>query len=779
MKNPTSIFFTFLLLVSCQYESPSLNELTADLEGIPGEETYSSSSFITAGDRVYSIGAQNGTFPEIGWHIDGEMGGVWDHPIKLLDGFGATITTDGKSTALRNAQFINYPLANKLLYELDKLELAVEQVQFVPDQKEGLVVEYTIRNTSDKDFQGALHFRFDVDLRPTWLGERSNMIDSEDQLVFRTEENVFVAKDSNNDWFCIVGSSESPTSYDKEKSEYKGNGTTGVLTFQMPVKAKQSNSISFYISGSYTSEQEALKTWDAIKKSGSSMFLDKKKRYQKIEEMSKLTTSDENFNTIFRWIKYNSDWFIREVPEVGRGIAAGYPDYPWWFGCDSEYALQGYMSVGQFKIVEENIQLLRDLSVKTNSNGRIIHEASTNGEVFNKGNVNETPQFASLVWNAYLWTGNSAILADNFELIQKGLEWISNVKDEDNNLLPEGAGMMEIHGLESEMIDVASYTQRGFEDASRIAAELNDKALANTYRQKAIQLKAIINEAFWAEDFKSYADFIGDDHETLKLIDDAIIRADTLDKPWAVEELKETRKYILDNPSEEARPFVLHHNWVVNTPMELKIADSAKAAMALETAKKFVNPFGVFVTGIDRDESAGKEFGSFKGSKQFSYTGAVMTLPTGVSAIAENNYGNPDQALDYLERMGRSFSFALPGSIYEVSPDYGMFAQAWNIYSYAVPVIQQFFGIQPFASEKRITIQPLMPKKWEFASLENVKIGSNDMSIHYRKEETGYSLSISSTEPEWDIEVLPRDGYELDKKEEINEQESEYLFTEK
>ena len=82
-------------------------------------------------------------------------------------------------------------------------------------------------------------------------------------------------------------------------------------------------------------------------------------------------------------------------------------------------------------------------------------------------------------------------------------------------------------------------------------------------------------------------------------------------------------------------PLFLHHNWVVNTPMEMGVADSDKALKALKTAEKFVNPFGVFVTGMDRDDSAGKDTGSFKGSKVFSYTGAVMTLPTGVSAIME------------------------------------------------------------------------------------------------------------------------------------------------
>jgi glycogen debranching enzyme len=48
------------------------------------------------------------------------------------------------------------------------------------------------------------------------------------------------------------------------------------------------------------------------------------------------------------------------------------------------------------------------LSQKTNGNGRILHEVSTNGAVFNPGNVNETPQFISLLWTVYRWTGDKA-----------------------------------------------------------------------------------------------------------------------------------------------------------------------------------------------------------------------------------------------------------------------------------------------------------------------------------------------------------------------------------
>jgi hypothetical protein len=187
--------------------------------------------------------------------------------------------------------------------------------------------------------------------------------------------------------------------------------------------------------------------------------------------------------------------------------------------------------------------------------------------------------------------------------------------------------------------------------------------------------------------------------------------------------------------------------------MEMGIADSAKAKKALQTAERFVNPFGVFVTGIDRDASAGSDDGSFKGSKQFSYTGAVMTLPTSVQVIAENNYGNPDQALNYIKRMNRSFSYAFPGSMYEVSPDYGMITQAWTIYGYAIPIVEQFFGIQPDGATKTIYINPQMPSTWNEASLENVKIGDTEISVFYsRKDDGSEDVRVTqASESEWEI----------------------------
>ena len=42
--------------------------------------------YVAAGERAYVMGFQDGRFYAQGWHVTGEMGGVWSQPLKLVDG---------------------------------------------------------------------------------------------------------------------------------------------------------------------------------------------------------------------------------------------------------------------------------------------------------------------------------------------------------------------------------------------------------------------------------------------------------------------------------------------------------------------------------------------------------------------------------------------------------------------------------------------------------------------------------------------------------------------
>ena len=140
-------------------QKTSLQELMLDLHSLQGKKEYRSSPFVTAGDRVYMVGYQDGTFPDLGWHIAGEMGGVWDHPIKLMDGFSVALSLkNGRdSFCLSDASgFTNYPVGNLHIFNWHQQQIAINRFQFVPDGEEGLVVEFVIRNDGKENVKSLL-----------------------------------------------------------------------------------------------------------------------------------------------------------------------------------------------------------------------------------------------------------------------------------------------------------------------------------------------------------------------------------------------------------------------------------------------------------------------------------------------------------------------------------------------------------------------------------------------------------------------------------------------
>ncbi|MET0244986.1 MAG: hypothetical protein ABW174_16015 [Flavitalea sp.] len=713
-----------------------IQRIFGSAEQMPGKPAYLASPYNTAGDRAYMVGFQDGSFPPLGWHVTGEMGGIWSHPIKLADGFSETIVLSGKNTKMVADSFINYPFGNRHVYTKLSDGVTAQRFQFVPDHMPAVYIEYVVTNNASQKTEFDFDFHFESNLMPVWLGERTGMKDGKDQLRYDGASGRSYFKDALNNWFVVVGSDKKGININGQPSQ-KPNVAASDSRYHVSVAANSRTSLRIMIAGSMLSEADASSTWIKLQKNAMVLLNQKKKRFDSIESHSKITLSDKQLEQAFRWVKYNSDWLMTAVPGRGRGITAGLPDYPWWFGGDMAYTLKGLIATGQKDAVYASIDLIHRISAETNGNGRIVHEVSTNGSVYNPGNINETAQFASLVWEVFCWTGDTAFLKKYYQPIKQGMDWLLNDNDKDKNLLPDGAGMMEIHGLNSEMIDVASYTQRACVDLASMAKILGDLKFAERYTGIASQLTKKINTDFWVEEFDSYADFRATAKEAMKLADDAIVRADTLKKPWAVAELNATKQKMQQYEPDSVRGFVMHHNWVVNTPMEMGIADTARALAALATAQKFTSPFGMFVTGIDRDENAGNEEGSFAAEankRAFTYTGAVMTLPTGVQVVAENNYGRAEQAYSLLRKMVATFGYALPGSIYEVSPDFGMMTQAWNLYAFGEPLIKQTFGIRPMVSKRKVYVSPLLPSKLDSGSIENVTFGQNNISVSFLQQ---------------------------------------------
>lgn len=759
LMKPIAIVFFCLVLLSCSTPEPQQYYLfTTNLPSIAGKPQYRQSPFVTAGDRVYMVGHQDGSFPDLGWHVTGEMGGIWNHPIKLMDGFNASLTAkrSGNSYCLNQANgFINYPIGNKHHFTWEEEGIEMQRFQFVPDGWQGMIVEYTIANNGSATKKYDFSFTGMVDLRPTWLGERTNMMDAEDEISFDRKLSAVVAKDKNNPWYVVFGSTLKTNAFSSTavcETKRKGLGANGTLSYELILQPGTIHVIQFFIAGSYQSEAAARETFSFLKNMGTIELDQKIDHYKKIKTTANLIIPDKEVTQMYEWLKYNTEWLVRTVPEHGSGVSAGLPDYPWWFGADMTYTMQGILATGNHDLAKRSIELLSRISSQINNNGRIIHEVSTNGAVFNPGNVNETAQYITMLKVYADWTGDKELIEQLFPTVQLGIEWLTKTMDPDGNGYPNGNGMMEIHGLDTEMIDVVAYTQQALASAAALANWMGENELASQYQQKADMLKTKINTEWWNEQEQSFGDFRGTVAEANPIVAAALVRADTLGKPWAVKELKATQQKMKTYAAGKHFPFVVYHNWVVNTPMETGVADKSKALAALQTATKYENPFGTYVTGIDRsDEPDSVVLKSRK--KNFSYTGAVMTLPTGVQAVAAANYGKPNEALAYIKKLQQSFSYALPGSMYEVSPDFGMVVQAWNIYGVAVPVIRSFFGIEPRAMEQSIFLSPQLPDARNEATIENVKVGGNSISIKIQRSSDYVEYKFQQTMPDWKVLV--------------------------
>jgi hypothetical protein len=92
------------------------------------------------------------------------------------------------------------------------------------------------------------------------------------------------------------------------------------------------------------------------------------------------------------------------------------------------------------------------------------------------------------------------------------------------------------------------------------------------------------------------------------------------------------------------RGWITNKNWVIATPMETGIAPPERAIPLLDKIRRENSgEYGPYLSAVERQ--------------------AMMTIATGVQAVAEGNYGRTDQAMWYVDRIVQTFNRVTPGSI--------------------------------------------------------------------------------------------------------------------
>ena len=682
MKKPPRLVLSFLLiaLIQAQALASQSQDVPTALQGISNHGENRDQPYVTAGDRAYLIGTQDGGFPDMGDHVAGEMGGLWLHPIKLADGFWATVRDEdgGRMIALSEAEeLVTYPYATRLLYGrvLDGLE--VERFQFSPDGQPALVVQYRFSNRTDRARHLEVSLSARTELSPVWYSERIGITDAPDTVAWRASDRAFIGRDTGHEWFVVWGA---PGSRDARPA---GMGATATSRHRVSVAAGRASTLTFVFAGSAEGESAALRAYRHVAAGHATLLEEKKQRYARLLQRARISIPDRRLQEVYDWVRVNMAWLVRDVPGTGRGLGAGLMEYPWWFGTET-YSLQALMATGDFDLTRQTLRLLRRHSDRTNGNGRIVHEITTAGAISNPGNSQETAQFILTAGKLLDWSGDREFAREIYPAMQQGLAWLLGEMDGNRNLFPEGYGIMEVYGLNAELIDVSVYTQQALEATASVAELLGDREAALRYRRQAAELKARINGRFWIEEESSYADFYGTRAQ-------AIGAAEGASKQVGLkgdDKLTSRDREIMRHYAELSRAFaampdttrgwLTNENWVIATPLETGIAPRDRAIRLLDRIRREnVGPHGPYLSAVEADR--------------------MMTIATGVQAVAEANYGRTEEALWYMNRIAETFNRVTPGSISEMMPDYGCFTIAWTSYGIVVPLIGHVLGIRPIA----------------------------------------------------------------------------------
>ena len=137
------------LVVAVPIMGRSAQRLASDYFGSPtrsSSENLSIKRYVAAGDRAYEVGTLDGAFPQMGWHVKGDMSGLWAPPIKLLDSYrflinGQPFPNANKFTSGAGYVEFEYPETNGL---------QITRTVFVPDGIPAVLVGLSLRNASNQ-----------------------------------------------------------------------------------------------------------------------------------------------------------------------------------------------------------------------------------------------------------------------------------------------------------------------------------------------------------------------------------------------------------------------------------------------------------------------------------------------------------------------------------------------------------------------------------------------------------------------------------------------------
>ncbi|WP_029215659.1 amylo-alpha-1,6-glucosidase [Kallotenue papyrolyticum] len=620
--------------------------------------------YFLSGRKLYAIGTTSGALEPVGAeHLVGEMGGVWAHPVKFLDGWYLSIQDEtGRHDLLRCLDFEGH-LSDVTMHFVHGA-LRLTRTDFVADDDAALFSLVEIVNQGEQPWQGTIGFVAEVNILPTWFsGWETGGIE------LMQDHGLAVAWDKlwQGRWGVVFGSSSTPEAVIFGKRE---RNPTAELRYHVTLPPGARMELEFLVVCDHQNgHYGALQLFGRLAGRGEELLRDKRERFRRAAlEGVTLETPDERVNQ--DWILAKANLRLLEAdysPYLPGFFLAGIPEYPQLFGCDNTYTTVGATGAGFAGTMRSTLNLLGEYARR--ACGRVPHEVTTNGRVFNPGNTQETPQFAIAVWDYVRWTGDTAFLRIMYPICREGvMEYLPAIWDWDRDGYPAGDAMVERHGMGPLKLDSACYIYVAWRALAAMARAL-DRPEADHYDRLADEWLERFERDWWLPEEGLYADSLHSDYQPQ-----------------------------------------LDGHWTQVLPVQLGIARPERAARVIERLEReWVNRWGLVHTREREDR--------------------VWTLPTGLLVLAECRQGHADEALRLLNNIALTARYGMLGAFKELIPEGLCFVQLWSAGLYLQGILEGLLGLMPQALEHRLAIAPTLPASWPSVTLRGLRVGAHHLNL--------------------------------------------------
>jgi hypothetical protein len=389
--------------------------------------------YVAAGDRARVLGFEDGRFYANGWHITGEMGGIWTPPLKLVDGvwFGVDDEWVGQATKFTSGwgyTRFDFP---------DVAGLKVQRTDFAPDDRRGALLGLKLTNrgaartvTVKVDAHSELMTEYPWGFTGVTPNASDNIADTgafDDHALVFTDDGALPGAPEHH-YAALVASTQDPVGGETGELHYGpqpghrctgseapapmpsdcddgpfGKGTGGQLRYRVSLPANGSQTLWVAVAGSdkgLGAAQDELASTLRDPDRALAAKVDARRRAARFSRVS--LPGDRRLEDAVDWGKQNmldltqtaEDLQIRWTdqgrqfpPPAGtvpraRWIGAGFPDYPWIFATDAEYTAFASVATGQFEAIEDHMRTLRDASdIVNNRSGVVTHEIVSDGSI--------------------------------------------------------------------------------------------------------------------------------------------------------------------------------------------------------------------------------------------------------------------------------------------------------------------------------------------------------------------------------------------------------------